>query len=851
MKSRVLPAKIAIVATAAATAAGIIGMVTPAHAQAQITRVWTENARYLPNQSVDVTAQVTGASHVRFRLMHLGEQVMASDDRPVDGYGRASWEFSAPDRDYTGYVIEADSDNGAQGETALDVSSDPYRYLRFGFLDSYPEGMSGEDQQRAVDDLAQKYHINALQFYDWMYRHEAPVPYDGNGVAPTWSSWGGETMSRDTITGLIHAAQWRSVEAYPYSMSYAALNGYESYGVSPNWRLTYRSSGTPWSFEMLANRPDSTLWIMDPSNPAWRSHIVSQYVHQSEDIGFDGTHLDQLGDWGHSEDHQGGMATTGGVPVDLPKAFGTLIDQTADATGKPVGMNAVDGFGMDHMAAGSATYEYTEMWDSHERYEDVQNYLQQQRILSGNKPAVVAGYVNNKWNNGPGYEAEASTATRTGVQVATDHRDYSGTGFIDHFGERGDSVTFRVHVDASRNYGLVPRWSNATGDMAARTFSVDGRVVSRNVLLGLTQDWDHWNIEGGTWAYLTEGDHSVTISVDEGDYGYINLDELHINSFSTPSVQLFDAALAANGASHIEMGQGDRMIAAAYFPDRTKWMDEELTQWITRYYDVTTGYEELFYGPTLRPLDDSIVEIPGYNVSRNGLKNTIYARVMRSGGMDVIHLINLLGNDEFWRDPGNAVSDTGSFTVRYHYGDSPTPGTVYKVTPDTERGTRAVALPSRLGTDETGNYVDIDVDNLHAWDVLYMGQNTTGNGNVVNQGQKCMDVREGASANGTPIQLYDCASVPAQRVTYDGNTLSVMGKCVDLEYQGTENGTYTHLWDCNGAPSQTWYYTPRNQYYNPHSGKCLTLDGDHYTNGNRLTVWDCHGGASQKWSKPQ
>ena len=114
-----------------------------------------------------------------------------------------------------------------------------------------------------------------------------------------------------------------------------------------------------------------------------------------------------------------------------------------------------------------------------------------------------------------------------------------------------------------------------------------------------------------------------------------------------------------------------------------------------------------------------------------------------------------------------------------------------------------------------------------------------------------MDVREGASANGTPIQLYDCASVPAQRVTYDGNTLSVMGKCVDLEYQGTENGTYTHLWDCNGAPSQTWYYTPRNQYYNPHSGKCLTLDGDHYTNGNRLTVWDCHGGATQKWSKPQ
>ena len=90
MKSRVLPAKLAVVATAAATACGVIGMMTPSYAQAQITRVWTENARYLPNQTVDVTAQVSGASHVRFRLMHLGEQVIVSDDRAVDGYGRAS-----------------------------------------------------------------------------------------------------------------------------------------------------------------------------------------------------------------------------------------------------------------------------------------------------------------------------------------------------------------------------------------------------------------------------------------------------------------------------------------------------------------------------------------------------------------------------------------------------------------------------------------------------------------------------------------------------------------------------------------------------------------------------------------
>lgn len=51
-------------------------------------------------------------------------------------------------------------------------------------------------------------------------------------------------------------------------------------------------------------------------------------------------------------------------------------DQIVDIIGKPIGTSVVDGFGMDHMVAGSTTYEYTETWDSHERCEEVQNYLQ-------------------------------------------------------------------------------------------------------------------------------------------------------------------------------------------------------------------------------------------------------------------------------------------------------------------------------------------------------------------------------------------------------------------------------------------------------------------------------------------
>ncbi len=135
------------------------------------------------------------------------------------------------------------------------------------------------------------------------------------------------------------------------------------------------------------------------------------------------------------------------------------------------------------------------MWDSTRTLPRVQSCLQQlSASCRGNKPAVVAGYVNNKWNNGPGARPEASFRNARACRWL-DHRDYSGTqDSSGHFGERGDSV-FRVHVDASLTTASSPGGPTPREHMAAPEPSPSTGASSRaTFILASLGTGDHWNI---------------------------------------------------------------------------------------------------------------------------------------------------------------------------------------------------------------------------------------------------------------------------------------------------------------------------------------------------------------------
>ncbi|MGH6656680.1 MAG: ricin-type beta-trefoil lectin domain protein, partial [Actinocrinis sp.] len=112
---------------------------------------------------------------------------------------------------------------------------------------------------------------------------------------------------------------------------------------------------------------------------------------------------------------------------------------------------------------------------------------------------------------------------------------------------------------------------------------------------------------------------------------------------------------------------------------------------------------------------------------------------------------------------------------------------------------------------------------------------------------RCVDIQWGNSADGTPLDLYDCNSSAAQNWTRPGDgTVTSLGKCMDVQGGNSADGTPVDLYTCNHTASQQWTYdqqTGRLQAF----GKCLDASGGGTGNGTPLVVNTCDGATSQQW----
>lgn len=123
---------------------------------------------------------------------------------------------------------------------------------------------------------------------------------------------------------------------------------------------------------------------------------------------------------------------------------------------------------------------------------------------------------------------------------------------------------------------------------------------------------------------------------------------------------------------------------------------------------------------------------------------------------------------------------------------------------------------------------------------------------VGQQSGRCVDVQGGGSADGTPVQLWDCSGSGNQQWSRGGGTLvnPQSGKCLDVSGGSTANGAKVQLWSCNGTGAQQWQVNANGTVTNPQSGKCLDAAGS--GNGALLQIWDCYGGGgtqpNQVWT---
>ncbi|MYT68129.1 MULTISPECIES: ricin-type beta-trefoil lectin domain protein [unclassified Streptomyces] len=118
-------------------------------------------------------------------------------------------------------------------------------------------------------------------------------------------------------------------------------------------------------------------------------------------------------------------------------------------------------------------------------------------------------------------------------------------------------------------------------------------------------------------------------------------------------------------------------------------------------------------------------------------------------------------------------------------------------------------------------------------------------GTIVGQASsRCLDVKNGDSADGTIVQLWDCNGAGAQRWVRQGEALvnPATGKCLDVSGGRTANGTVVQLWSCNGLGAQKWQFNADGTIVNTNSGACLDAVERGTAAGTRIQIWSCYGG---------
>src|SRR5256884_628156 len=120
------------------------------------------------------------------------------------------------------------------------------------------------------------------------------------------------------------------------------------------------------------------------------------------------------------------------------------------------------------------------------------------------------------------YQAEDPTISQG--TVATNHLNYTGTGFVDYTNVAGSYVEFTVNVASAGTYTLTFRHANGSTANRPMSISVNGSTVNANLAFNPTANWDTW-ADVSLNAALAAGTDTVRATATTASGGP-NLDKL-------------------------------------------------------------------------------------------------------------------------------------------------------------------------------------------------------------------------------------------------------------------------------------------------------------------------------------
>ena len=360
----------------------------------------TDKALYKPGESVgfSIMGSIPAGVKVRYRK---GSDVIACENLTS-----ATWKWTAPQNDFTGYMVDVYASDGSGTETVyatigVDVSSDWARFPRYGFVATYDAGKTPEVVTSEMSFL-NRCHINGVQFYDWHYKHHWPLGGTRGNLLDTYTDIANREIRTGVIKDYISRQHAYGMKSMFYNLCYGSLKDAAQDGVSEKWNMYTNATHSKKDKLTMSSDWKSDIYMMDPSNKDWQSYIADRNDDVYASLDFDGYHIDQVGDRGTVYDYYGSN-------LNLPDGFASFIRAIkARQPEKRLVMNAVSSFGAAKIAGtGDVDFLYNELWNTESQFSDLHSVINSNNAYSGGKKnTIFAAYMDYSYNgeyfNAPG-----------------------------------------------------------------------------------------------------------------------------------------------------------------------------------------------------------------------------------------------------------------------------------------------------------------------------------------------------------------------------------------------------------------------------------------------------------------